>query len=488
MSVTNLTYTKWTIVSQPDVSTAATYNLDFQTNGEQGSKISISATGALALRGFIYTLSTDGSLFPAEVKVYNPTLHEWSNTNYRTIIITGGADVENANLIAWLEANATQDTSFPGEVSCYYKNNWIGGFSSSGSHKFDTAGTWLEDDITIKYSRPSGGSITVLPLSVTSNGTYTASSGTAYSPVTVNVSGGTDTVVDFIENHGTLSSFEHSTITTIGSGAFFFCSNLTTVNFPLCKSIGFNAFSSCTKLTTISFPICETIGSYAFYYCSSLTTVSFPACTLVSNNAFYSCKNLTTANFPVCSSVGSNAFYYCSSLTTANFPSCTSIGNYAFFSCRTLTTASFSLCRSIGNYAFNNCSSLSEANFPSCTYISTGAFSSCGNLSNISFPVCKTIAQYAFYSCKALTTASFPKCSSIGSSAFSRCFNLVSLYLLGSSVVSIPSWTVFASTPIAGYTASTGGVYGSIYVPSSLYSSYIRLTAWNFFSSRFVSV
>ena len=35
-----------------------------------------------------------------------------------------------------------------------------------------------------------GGSVTVEPLSVTQNGTYTASSGTAYSPVTVNVSGG----------------------------------------------------------------------------------------------------------------------------------------------------------------------------------------------------------------------------------------------------------------------------------------------------------
>jgi hypothetical protein len=132
--------------------------------------------------------------------------------------------------------------------------------------------------------------------------------------------------------------------------------------------------------------------------------------------------------------------------------------------------------------------SLSEANFPSCTYISSAAFSYCTKLATISFPVCKTIGQYAFRSCRSLTTASFPECSSIGSSAFANCFKLVSLYLLGSSVVSIPSSTVFASTPIAGYTVSTGGVYGSIYVPSSLYSSYIQKTAWNFFSSRFVSV
>lgn len=37
---------------------------------------------------------------------------------------------------------------------------------------------------------PTGGGVTVSPLSVTANGTYTAPSGEAYSPVTVNVSGG----------------------------------------------------------------------------------------------------------------------------------------------------------------------------------------------------------------------------------------------------------------------------------------------------------
>ena len=39
-------------------------------------------------------------------------------------------------------------------------------------------------------SIPSGGGVTVEPLSVTANGTYTAPTGKAYSPVTVNVSGG----------------------------------------------------------------------------------------------------------------------------------------------------------------------------------------------------------------------------------------------------------------------------------------------------------
>jgi hypothetical protein len=32
----------------------------------------------------------------------------WSNTAYKTIHITSGTDVTNANLISWLEANAVQ--------------------------------------------------------------------------------------------------------------------------------------------------------------------------------------------------------------------------------------------------------------------------------------------------------------------------------------------------------------------------------------------
>lgn len=46
------------------------------------------------------------------------------------------------------------------------------------------------DGVKITGTGSGGGGVTVSPLSVTANGTYTAPSGEAYSPVTVNVSGG----------------------------------------------------------------------------------------------------------------------------------------------------------------------------------------------------------------------------------------------------------------------------------------------------------
>lgn len=102
--------------------------------------------------------------------------------------------------------------------------------------------------------------------------------------------------------------------------------------------------------------------------------------------------------------------------------------------------------------------------------------------------MCTFIGSSAFRNCYSLTTASFPALSDICASAFLYCYNLISLYLLGSSVVRLTTYSAFNSTPIAGYTTSTGGVYGSIYVPSSLYATYITSTNWARFSSRFVSV
>ena len=163
--------------------------------------------------------------------------------------------------------------------------------------------------------------------------------------------------------------------------------------------------------------------------------------------------------------VGAAAFYSCSSLTTASFPSCTTIEASAFYSCFSLTTISFPVCTSIG----------------------TGAFYTCIYLTSVSFPSCTLIGVSAFYSCRRLTTISFPSCASISGSAFASCYNLISLYLMNSSVCALGNSNAFGRTPIGGYSTSAGQ-YGSIYVPSSLLTTYQTATNWIYFSSRFVGV
>ena len=208
------------------------------------------------------------------------------------------------------------------------------------------------------------------------------------------------------------------------------------------------------------------IEDYAFNNCIKLTTVNFPACTNIDAYAFSNCTKLTTVSFPVCSLIANSAFCSCTGLTIASFPACSLIASYAFNNCAKLTTASFPICKYILNYAFAYCSSLTTANFPACINIS----------------------PYAFIQCYSLTTVSFPVCMSISNNAFQKCRNLLSVYLMGSSIPSLSGSGAFSSTPIAGYTEYTGGVYGSIYVPASMLESYKTATNWSYFSDRFVGV
>lgn len=76
------------------------------------------------------------------VEVYRSDPEDgWSNQSYRTIEITGGTDATNADLIAWLQSNATQIIEPTG-------NPYLT-FSSPGSFTLVTDKTW---DGTLEYS------------------------------------------------------------------------------------------------------------------------------------------------------------------------------------------------------------------------------------------------------------------------------------------------------------------------------------------------
>ncbi len=176
--------------------------------------------------------------------------------------------------------------------------------------------------------------------------------------------------------------------------------------------------------------------------------------------------SITTVDLPNVYFLGKSAFASCYKLTHVDLPNATTIDSDAFFNCSKLTDVSIPAVTTIGNRAFGDCISISEINLPSATNVGTYTFQQCYNLRTVKLPVASTIGQYVF----------------------SRCFNLLSLYLLGSSVTTLTNKNAFQSTPISTYTASTGGVYGSIFVPSSLYNDYIAATNWSLYAARFVSV
>lgn len=347
----------------------------------------------------------------------------------------------------------------------------IGGFTSiipsgyilpSGIHSITTNGIY---DITnyasvdVNISGPTG------TYSINANGLYDIAS---YASVDVTI-GATD-IEDALVMHTLSGVYSNSRITKIGPGAFYSCYSLVSVNFPNVTSIGSFAFQYCSNLTTVSFSTTvSSMGGSTFQYCHNLVTFS-PLDISSTYQTFMGCSKLTTIssiNLPNITTIGYGTFRYCSNLQIVELPLVSIIGGYAFAGCYSLTTVSFPEAIRLEYQAFVNCSHLTNTYFPKVEFISGNA---------------------TFSSCWALSELSFPKLNSISGSVFAYCYNLISLNLTGVSSVPVLSGTsAFYSTPIGGYSASAGQ-YGSIYVPASLYDSFIIASNWSSVSSRIVSV
>lgn len=324
------------------------------------------------------------------------------------------------------------------------------------------------------------------------------------------------------ENCIKLEAIPNSTITHIGKSAFASCGSITEATFAAsmisCEDYAFTncsnlsriiiasdcthvqlgsyAFASCYALEEISAPELKTLSAnpYTFTYCSTISQLSFPMLSqLTGSNCFAYCFNLISLNFPLLSAIPDGAFRSCSALTDINMPALTRIGDSAFSGCRSLVSISQSMVSYVGVGAFSGCWALADVSLPSLGSVVDGAFRACRSLSSIYFPRVSYVGSYAFGGCSSLNTVIIGNSTSfssgwIGLNAFISCYNLLSLYLLTPFRLILSGTNAFTSTPISTYTTSTGGVYGSIFVPESLYSVYISTMYWTTYSSRFVSM
>ena len=179
---------------------------------------------------------------------------------------------------------------------------------------------------------------------------------------------------------------------TYRTQTFYIPSSLKEVVITSLTRIPYGAFYGCSNITTVTFSDTITeIGAYAFYHCDGFETLNISG-------------NIT--------SIGEYAYARCNSLETLN------IGN-------NVTT--------IGNYAFYDCNSLINVNIGNnVTTIGNGAFSYCNSLKSITIPACvTTIQDFAFMGCNNLfTVIAYCEASTFEEKAFLNCYKYIELYSL----------------------------------------------------------
>ena len=136
---------------------------------------------------------------------------------------------------------------------------------------------------------------------------------------------GTDYSVDRICNllgisRGELTyAYIPSSVTEIGTSAFYYCKSLKSVTIPdSIISIGSHAFYDCKSLQSVIIPKSVVkIGGFAFYGCQSLQSIIIPnSVKKIDVYAFSNCISLKSITIPKSvTKIGAGAFSYCDALT-----------------------------------------------------------------------------------------------------------------------------------------------------------------------------
>lgn len=191
----------------------------------------------------------------------------------------------------------------------------------------------------------------------------------------------------FYGNTGLTSVIIPGKVKNIKDSAFFGCTSLISVTIPdSVTNIGWSVFSGCTSLSSITIPDSVTsIGQEAFFGCTSLTSVTIPnSVTNIGAIAFRETPfyNNQTNDFIMAghvligyqgkadkviipdrvTSIGGSTFFGCTNLTSVTIPeSVTSIGDGAFYGCTSLTSITIpESVTSIGDRAFLSSNRLNE--------------------------------------------------------------------------------------------------------------------------------
>lgn len=276
------------------------------------------------------------------------------------------------------------------------------------------------------------------------------------------------------------------------TGTFENCSALTTISMPECTRISYATFKNNWALSSVYLPAVTIMGRECFAYCSSLTRVDLPALTTFyystagSLMAFYSCPNLSYVRLGGVTTMSSMLLQNYTQIKSIKLDNCVTLNTNCFSGMKGLISASLPKVQTVNATAFYNCIALPSINLPAAVTVNKLAFQNCSAMTEISIPNLTTLAAQAFQNCYLLSQFTIPATVSIiQPSTFLNCSALMSLRIEGSTLKTLSAANAFGGTPLSVSTLT--GNFGSIYVPASLYASYIAATNWKTYSARMVS-
>ncbi len=162
--------------------------------------------------------------------------------------------------------------------------------------------------------------------------------------------------------------------------------------------IEMHAFAKLTALEVVQLPTTVgTIGVGAFYGCSSLTSINLESVKFINEDAFYGCA-LEEANLDSAVAIGNDAFRGCALVNVTLPATAQSIGSGAFAGNTLLERVEFEAEKvKIGSSVFESCVSLESIDI-NASVIAPYAFIGCSSLSTIRLGTdVAVIGEYAFY-------------------------------------------------------------------------------------------
>ena len=262
------------------------------------------------------------------------------------------------------------------------------------------------------------------------------------------------------------STYNNLPVTSIGNGAFFGCSSLTSITIPNSViSVGRTAFSDCTSLVNITVEsgntvyhsagncLIETASKTLVAGCKNSVIPADGSVTSIGNHAFWCCRGLTSITIPnSVTSIGYQAFSDCTSIVSITVESGNTVyhsaGNCLIYTeikalilgCKNSIIPTDGSVTIIDDWAFSGCSSLTSITIPdSVTRIRNGAFDGCSGLETIIVKsgntvyhssgncLIETASKKLIAGCKNSVIPADGRVTSIGNSAFYGCSNLTSI-------------------------------------------------------------